>query len=101
MVNYCELLVQVRTEYGVLPEGHPTRTDAQLDMGVGMLERGDPTTCAEQILKPMMEQTEQVGQFFVRMFQTEICFLSLCKGLGQGVKVGPNRCLLGFLAGFC
>ena len=60
MVNYCELLVQVRTEYGVLPEGHPTRTDAQLDMGVGMLERGDPTTCAEQILKPMMEQTEQV-----------------------------------------
>ena len=54
------VLLQMRTEYGVLPDDHPKRTDTQLDSAIGMLESGNLTACAEQILKPMMEQTQQV-----------------------------------------
>lgn len=50
----------MRTAYGVLPGDHPKRTDAQLDAAVAMLEQGNPSGCAENILKPMMEQNEQV-----------------------------------------
>lgn len=52
--------MQIRTAYGVLPVDHPKRTEALLDSGVGMLEAGNPTGCANTILKPMMEQNEQV-----------------------------------------
>ena len=58
MDKLCAL--QVRTAYGVLPADHPKRTDAQLDSAVAMLEQGSPSGCAENILKPMMEQNEQV-----------------------------------------
>lgn len=54
--------VQVRTEYGVLPVDHPKRTEAQLDSAVAMLEGGSISSCADSILKPMMEQTEQAFQ---------------------------------------
>ena len=53
--------LQVRTEYGVLPVDHPKRTDAQLDSAVAMLEGGNISSCADSILKPMMDQTEQVS----------------------------------------
>ena len=52
--------MQVRTEYGVLPMDHPKRTEAQLDSAVAMLEAGNPTNCAESMLKPMMELNDQV-----------------------------------------
>ncbi|KAL3153047.1 hypothetical protein ABBQ38_012071 [Trebouxia sp. C0009 RCD-2024] len=50
---------QVRTEYGVLPADHPKRTEAQLDLAVAMLEAGNTTSCADSVLKPMMEQNDQ------------------------------------------
>ena len=55
--------MQVRTEYGVLPMDHPKRTEAQLDSAIAMLEGGNPTSCAESVLKPMMEQNNQVQTF--------------------------------------
>lgn len=51
----------MRTEYGVLPVDHPKRTEAQLDSAVALLEAGNTTICADTLLKPMMEQTEQVS----------------------------------------
>ena len=45
----------------MLPVDHPKRTEAQLDSAVAMLEGGSISSCADSILKPMMEQTEQVG----------------------------------------
>ena len=56
-----EITLQVRTEYGVLPVDHPKRTEAQLDSAVAMLEGGNISSCADSVLKPMMEQTEQVS----------------------------------------
>ncbi|KAL0026873.1 hypothetical protein WJX77_008203 [Trebouxia sp. C0004] len=54
--------VQVRTEYGVLPVDHPNRNEALLDSAVAMLEGGNTSSCADSVLKPMMEQTEQAFQ---------------------------------------
>ena len=51
----------MRTEYGVLPVDHPKRTEAQLDSAVAMLQAGNTSTCADSVLKPMMELTEQVS----------------------------------------
>lgn len=44
----------------MLPVDHPKRTEAQLDSAVAMLEAGNPASCAESVLKPMMEQNDQV-----------------------------------------
>ncbi len=55
------IILQVRTEYGVLPVDHPKRTEAQLESAVAMLEGGNISSCADSVLKPMMEQTEQVS----------------------------------------
>ncbi len=59
-IGDLDFSLQVRTEYGVLPVDHPKRTEAQLDSAVAMLEGGSISSCADSILKPMMEQTEQV-----------------------------------------
>ncbi len=62
LISSMDITLQVRTEYGVLPVDHPKRTEAQLDSAVAMLEGGNISSCADSVLKPMMEQTEQVSQ---------------------------------------
>ena len=52
---------QVRTEYGVLPVDHPKRMEALLDSAVEMLQGGNSAGCADSVLRPTMEQTDQVG----------------------------------------
>ena len=44
----------------MLPADHPKRTEAQLDSAVAMLEASNPTGCVDLVLKPMMEQNDQV-----------------------------------------
>jgi len=60
-VGDFDISLQVRTEYGVLPVDYPKRTEAQLDSAVAMLEGGNISSCADSVLKPLMEQTEQVS----------------------------------------
>ena len=79
-IRICFFL-QVRTEYGVLPADHPKRTEAQLDSAVTMLEAGNPTSGADSVLKPMMEQNDQVACIGSRsLFLCEpcCCQMSFC-----------------------
>lgn len=64
LLNLLRSVMQVRTEYGVLPTDHPKRTEAQLDSAIAMLETGNLTDCAESVLKPMMEQNDQVESLY-------------------------------------
>lgn len=88
----------------MLPVDHPKRTEAQLDSAVAMLEAGNPTSCRESVLKPMMEQNDQVitgsctGQLLALnhvLFRHVICVRALMpdpKSEGAIAYVGSQYC---------